>query len=75
MAALLLRLLIVAIGVGVVLAIIRSLFGARRPDYKCATCRHCGRLDHDGVICRFGHREVFKNPAHIEMCTDHQPRG
>jgi hypothetical protein len=41
---------------------------------KCRTCRHCRRLDADGVMCAFGTKQVFKNPAQIDMCPDHTPR-
>jgi hypothetical protein len=44
------------------------------PDFKCRTCRHCRRLDRDGVMCGFGTKQVFKNPAQIDMCPDHTPR-
>lgn len=42
-------------------------------EFQCATCRHCARLDRDGVICRFGSRETFKGSVHIALCTDHEP--
>ena len=64
--ALLFRLLVVAALVWLAL----RLFRRPRPRYKCATCRHCGELFPDGVLCRDGSRETFKNPIHIEMCPD-----
>ena len=41
---------------------------------KCAGCVHCGRLDRDGVLCRFGRRETFKNHVHIANCIDFKAR-
>ncbi len=38
--------------------------------FKCATCRNCGRIDPDGVMCRFGNKETFKNLTHIKYCMD-----
>ncbi|MHC4448650.1 MAG: hypothetical protein ACYS0E_00735 [Planctomycetota bacterium] len=32
------------------------------------------KLFHDGVMCGFREKEVFKNPAQIEMCPDHDSR-
>lgn len=48
--------------------------GGGTPAVKCRTCRHCRRLDDDGVMCAFGSKQVFKNPAQIDMCPDHTPR-
>ena len=69
--AVLIRLLVVVIVVAFVVRLIR---GPRRrlSEFKCATCRHCGRLDADGVICRYGKKQVFKGPVHIENCIDHE---
>ena len=48
------------------------LLFAPKPRYKCATCRHCGKMDRDGVMCRFGDRQVFKTPVHVENCMDYE---
>ena len=71
------RLVIFALAVVGLAAILRNLFGGnRRPaDLKCADCIHCRKLFRDGVLCGFRELEVFKNPAHIEMCSDHTVRG
>ncbi len=58
-----------------VIVILSRLFGrARVPDVKCATCSHCRKLFHDGVMCGYQDKQVFKNPAQIDMCPDHDPR-
>ncbi len=68
------RLLLVALAAVGAMMILRWLFrGTRGPDVKCATCTHCRRLFHDGVMCGFREKEVFKNPAQIDMCPDHEP--
>ena len=46
--------------------------GQAGSDFKCATCRHCARLDEDGVMCRFGNRQTFKHPLHIANCIDYE---
>lgn len=69
----LVRLLLVA---GFLWLIYRLVFGSRRAwlrDIKCSTCRHAGLLDEDGVLCRYGARETFKNTVHIGNCLDFQP--
>lgn len=45
---------------------------SRRSPYVCETCRHRGPMDRDGVLCRQGGREVFKNPVHIQNCHLYQ---
>lgn len=39
---------------------------------KCRTCEHAARLFHDGVICRYGEKETFKNLVHIDNCPDYR---
>ena len=48
--------------------------GSRRSSFQCETCRSCGRLFDDGVLCQFQGRETFKNETHIANCVDHEPR-
>ena len=57
--------------------IVRKMFGGAPvvADVKCAECIHCRKLFRDGVLCGFGAKEVFKNPAHIDMCPDLTRRG
>lgn len=52
--------------------IYRSATGsdAPRSRFKCATCKNCGTLFDDGVLCRFGSKETFKTEAHIANCQD-----
>ena len=69
MIPLLIRLLIFA-AVATLICWLISKMISRKPRFKCATCRHCARMDHDGVICRFGQKETFKNPTHITNCPD-----
>ena len=45
-----------------------------QPAFKCVACRHCRRVDADGVMCRFGNRETFMTPVHIKYCTDFEDR-
>ena len=69
------RLLLLALAAVGAIVIFRRLFGGTRvPDVKCATCTHCRKLFHDGVMCGFQEKEVFKNPVQIDMCPDHEPR-
>lgn len=71
----LIRLLLVA---GFLWFIYRLVFGSSRSrlgNVKCSTCRHAGLLDEDGVLCRYGARETFKNSVHIGNCLDFQPRS
>ena len=71
----LIRLLILALAALGAMVVIRWFFGGSRiPDVKCATCSHCRRLFHDGVMCGFREKEVYKNPAQIDMCPDFEPR-
>lgn len=68
------RIIIIGLAIVGFIAIARKMFGpgsARRDD-KCADCIHCRKLYRDGVLCGFEAREVFKNPAHIDMCPDHE---
>ena len=69
------RLLLIALAVVGFVAIVRKVFGssALASDAKCRDCIHCRKLFRDGAMCGFGAREVFKNPAHIEMCPDYEP--
>jgi len=46
----------------------------RRSEFKCESCSHCRKLFLDGVRCGYRDKEVFKNPAQIDMCPDHQRR-
>ena len=46
--------------------------GGGDSQFKCATCKHCARLDDDGVICRYGNRQTFKTPVHISNYMDYQ---
>jgi hypothetical protein len=71
----LIRLAILALAAVGGLSVLRWLFlRERAPDFKCASCTHCRKLFHDGVRCGFGSKEVFKNPAQIGMCPDHESR-
>ena len=55
--------------------VIRKLFGGpSTSEFKCVTCCHCRKVFHDGVMCGFQARQVFKNPAQISMCPDHETR-
>ena len=71
------RILVFALAAVGLLTILRKMFGGSpaRPDVKCADCIHCRKLFHDGVRCGFGAKEVFKNPAHIDICVDLTRRG
>ena len=69
------RILIVAAIVYFVYIVARQLIsGTRRSRFKCATCKSCGKLFDDGVICRFAGRETFKNETHIGNCIDYEKR-
>ena len=48
--------------------------GGGRHRFPCETCRSCGKVFDDGVLCRFQGRETFKNETHIGNCIDHEPR-
>ena len=67
------RLLIPLVVIFLLYRFLKGFFG--EPRFRCASCRHCGSLDSDGVICRFGRRETFKNPVHIQNCMDYSQRG
>ena len=71
------RILIFVLAIVGLVSIFRSLLGggARRSEFKCADCIHCRKLFHDGSLCGFGEKEVFKTPAHIDMCVDYTRRG
>ena len=69
------RLVLLALAAVGAYVVFRWLFGGTRvSNIKCASCSHCRRLFNDGVRCGFGTKEVFKNPAQIDMCPDHEPR-
>ena len=53
---------------------VRAPAGRGSGSHPCKTCRHCGKPFDDGVLCRFGHREVFKTEQHIANCIDYEPR-
>jgi hypothetical protein len=72
MMQLLLRLAVIALAVLVLYWILAGRSSSSKSKFKCSTCRHCGRLDSDGVICRFGRKQTFKNPVHIQNCTDYE---
>lgn len=67
------RFIIFAVIAIVVWRIVRVILSPAR-SFKCKTCRHCKRVDQDGSICMYGSKETFKNPVHIENCTDYQQR-
>lgn len=46
----------------------------RRQRFKCETCRSCGKIFDDGVMCQFQGRETFKNETHIGNCIDYRPK-
>jgi hypothetical protein len=71
MLPLLIRLILFAALVYSLYRLVVLLF-PRRPEFKCATCRHCGHMDNDGVICRYLNRETFKTPVHIQNCMDYE---
>jgi hypothetical protein len=49
-------------------------FGRGRVTDKCRDCRNCGKIFDDGVICRFGGKETFKNETHVGNCIDWKPK-
>ena len=71
------RIVIFALAAVGLVAIVRQMFGGNhvRQDLKCVDCIHCRKLFRDGVLCGFREKEVFKNPAHIDMCVDRTIRG
>ena len=71
-----LRVLLVLVVVYFVWLIAKRLAAGpiRGRGFKCQTCRSCGRLFDDGVLCRFQGRETFKNETHIRNCPDYEPR-
>ena len=69
------RILIVAAILYFLYIVVRQLMsGTRRSRFKCATCKSCGRLFDDGVMCQFQGRETFKNETHIGNCIDYERR-
>ena len=65
------RLLLLAAFLGLIVWVAyRALGFTPRTRYKCRTCRYCGLLDEDGVVCHLGGRETYKNPVHISNCVD-----
>ena len=52
----------------------RVVRGPAPAGFKCETCRNCGKLFDDGVLCRFMGRETFKNETHIANCLDYENR-
>lgn len=69
------RILIVAAILYFVFRLVRQLVHrTRRSRFKCATCKNCGRLFDDGVMCQFEGRETFKNETHIGNCIDYEQR-
>ncbi len=69
------RLLIAAAIAYLAYIVIRTMMtgGSGRSRFKCATCKSCGKLFDDGVICLFEGRETFKNETHIGNCIDYEP--
>ncbi len=65
---------VVFAAVGFVIWKIIQIIRSPSRSFKCATCRHCKTLHHDGSICMYANKETFKNPVHIENCTDYQKR-
>ena len=41
---------------------------------NCRSCRHCARLDEDGVQCTFSGQPVFRTHVQSGYCTDHEKR-
>ena len=58
--------------VGVFFAVRRFFGPAPTMGIKCETCSHCRKLFRDGVMCGYEEKEVFKNPAQINMCPSHE---
>ena len=52
----------------------RVVRGPAPAGFKCETCRSCGKLFDDGVLCQFQGRETFKNETHIANCLDYKKR-
>ena len=79
--AVLLRLLIPALLLGALVWIVVRAFrgsgaaGAGPTGDKCASCRYCRTVFHDGTLCSFGPREVFKNEVHVSNCVDYRRKG
>lgn len=43
-----------------------------QPKSKCGSCRFCRKEFDDGTLCGFGEKETFKNPVHVQNCTDYR---
>ncbi len=67
------RLLVIAAVVYLGYRIVSRL-GGGSSESRCVSCRHCGRLDEDGVICQYGSKQTFKTPVHIANCMDYAKR-
>ena len=67
------RLVLLAATIFVVYRLVQrfALGGGGRSGFKCRNCQHCKTLFDDGVLCRYGSKEVFKNAVHIENCQDY----
>ncbi len=63
--------LILLLAVYLIRYVLRSL-GVGQTGPKCKSCRSCGQLFEDGVLCRFQGRETFKNLTHIRNCLDYR---
>ncbi|MBI3270803.1 MAG: PLDc_N domain-containing protein [Planctomycetes bacterium] len=50
-----------------------SLRQASSRQVKCLTCKHYLKHDQDGVLCGYGHRQVWKNYVAVGYCGDHTP--
>ena len=72
MIQLLLRLAVIALVVLLLYWLLSGRSFSSKSQFKCSSCRHCGRLDSDGVICRYGSKQTFKKPVHIQNCTDYE---
>jgi hypothetical protein len=72
-----LNVLVLGAVAGLLVWLVVAAARAHRPgnNLPCATCANCGKLFDDGVLCRFGNREVFKTEAHIANCMDYRRRA
>ena len=69
------RIALVVIAAWIFYRLLIAKRGGGGGSFKCATCRHCGTLSDDGVLCRFGRTETFKNTVHISNCMDYERRA